>query len=89
MTTKNQRHKMKRIQSKKHKLGTYEIVKIYLACFYDKRYVLDNGIYTLTYFHQDNVTRCKKIKKDCEESKKDCDKKDCEEIKKGCEKTSC
>ena len=71
------RHKMKRIQSKKHKLGTYEIVKIYLACFDDKRYVLNNGIYTLTYFHKDNVTRCKKIKKDCEESKK------------GCEKTSC
>ena len=27
------RHKMKRIQSKKHKLGTYEIYKISLSCF--------------------------------------------------------
>ena len=27
------RHKMKRIQSKKHKLGTYEIDKISLSCF--------------------------------------------------------
>ena len=39
------RHKMKRIQSKKHKLGTYEIDKISLSCFDDKRYVLDDGIY--------------------------------------------
>ena len=33
------RHKMRRIQSKKHKLGTYEINKISLSCFDDKRYV--------------------------------------------------
>ena len=33
------RHKMKRIQSKKHKLGTYEIDKISLSCFDDKRCV--------------------------------------------------
>ena len=32
------RHKMKRIQSKKHKLGTYEINKISLPCFDDKRF---------------------------------------------------
>ena len=38
------RHKMKRIQSKKHKLGTCEIDKISLSCFDDKRYVLDDGI---------------------------------------------
>ena len=36
------RHKMKRIQSKKHKLRTYEIDKISLSCFDDKRYVLDD-----------------------------------------------
>ena len=30
------RHKMKRIQSKKQKLGTYEIDKISLSCF-DKK----------------------------------------------------
>ena len=28
---------MKRIQSKKHKLGTYEIDKVSLLCFDDKR----------------------------------------------------
>ena len=29
------RHKMKRIQSKKYKIGTYEIKKISLSCFDD------------------------------------------------------
>ena len=32
------RHNMKRIQSKKHKLGTYDVCKISLSCFDDKRY---------------------------------------------------
>ena len=63
-------HKMKRNQSKKHKLETYEIDKISLSCFDDKRYVLDDGIYTLAYFHKNSVTSCKEIKKDCD--KKDC-----------------
>ena len=55
---------MRRIQAKKHELGTYEIDKISLSCFDDKRYVLDDGIYTLAYFHKDSVTSCKEIKKD-------------------------
>ena len=38
------RHKMNKIRSKKHKLGTYEIDKISLSCFDDKRYVLDDEI---------------------------------------------
>ena len=41
------RHKMKRIQSKKHKIGTYEINKMSLSCFDDKRFILDDGIHTL------------------------------------------
>ena len=52
------RHKMKRIQSKKHKSGTYKIDKISLSCFGDKRYVLDDGFYTLSYFHKNSVTSC-------------------------------
>ena len=44
---------MKRIQSKKHKIETYEINKISLLCFDDKRFVLDDGIHTLAYFHKD------------------------------------
>ena len=47
------RHKMKRIQAKKHKIGTYEIDKISLSCFDDKRFVLDNGINIVAYFHKD------------------------------------
>ena len=60
---------MKRIQSKKHKLGTYEIDKISLSCFDDKRYVLDDRIRMLAYFHEDSVTSSNKkeeIKKDRE-----------------------
>ena len=44
---------MKKIQSKSHKIGTYEVNKISLSCFDDKRFVLDDGIHTLAYFHKD------------------------------------
>ena len=44
---------MKRIQSKKHKIGTYEINKVSLSVFHDKRFVLDDEIHTLDYFHKD------------------------------------
>ena len=47
------RHKMKRIQAKKHKIGMYEIDKISSSCFDYKRYVLDDGVNTLAYFHKD------------------------------------
>ena len=49
------RHKMKRIQSKLHSVGTYELNKISLSCFDDKRFVLDDGINTLAYAHKDIV----------------------------------
>ena len=54
-------HKMKRIQAKKHKIGTYEIDKISLSCFDDKRYVLDDGVNTLAYFGKD-CNNCDKNK---------------------------
>ena len=47
------RHKMKRIQSEKYKLGTYEINKISLSNFDDKRFVLNDGIHMIAYFHKD------------------------------------
>ena len=53
---------MKRIQAKKHKIGTYEIDKISLSCFHDKRFVLDNGVNTLVYFHKDCNKKCDKNK---------------------------
>ena len=55
------RHKMKRTQAKKHKIGTYEIEKISLSCFGDKKVILDDGIHMLSYFHKDSVTSCKEI----------------------------
>ena len=45
---------MKRTQAKKHKIGIYEINKISLSCFDDKRQVLDDGVQTLAYFHKDS-----------------------------------
>ena len=47
------RQKMRRIQGKKHKMGTCEINKTSLLCSDDKRFVLNNGIDTLAYFHED------------------------------------
>ena len=45
---------MKRIKAKKHKIGTYEIDKLSLSRFDDKRQALDDGVHTLTYFHKDS-----------------------------------
>ena len=75
------RHKMARIQSKKQKFGTYEIDKISLSCFNNKRYVLDDRIRMLASFHKGSVTSCREIEKDCYEkycNKADCDKEDCD-----------
>ena len=47
------RHNMKRIQSELHKIGTYNAYKISLSYFDDKRYVLNDGVNTLAYFHKD------------------------------------
>ena len=47
------RHKLKRIQSKKYNLGTYEINKISLSYFDHKRFVLNKGIHKFAYFHKD------------------------------------
>ena len=44
---------MRLMQGKKHKMGTYEINKISLSVFDDKRFVLNDGIHTFAYFHKD------------------------------------
>ena len=44
---------MKGIQSRLHRIGTYDFCKILLFYFDDKRHVLDNGVNTLVYFHKD------------------------------------
>ena len=47
------KHKMRRIQGKNHKMGIYEINKKSLSVFDDKKFVLNDGIHTLAYFHKD------------------------------------
>ena len=47
------RHSIKRIQSKLQKIGTYNVCKISLSYFDDKRYVLDDDVSSLVYFHKD------------------------------------
>ena len=45
------RHKMKITQNKLHRIRTYEVCKIFLSFSDDRRYVLDDSINSLTYFH--------------------------------------
>ena len=35
-----------------HKIGTYDVCKFSWSCFDDKRYILDDGINSLVYFHE-------------------------------------
>ena len=58
---KELRHKMTRIQGKKHKLGTYKINKILFSDFDDKRFILNDGIHTLAHFHKDLKNRFSQI----------------------------
>ena len=51
------RHKMKRIQSNLHQVGTYGKNKISFSCFDDKRHLLDDGINILAYFHKDIISK--------------------------------
>ena len=44
-------HKMKTIRSKNHQLRSYEINKISLSCFDDKRFTLSDGKASLAYGH--------------------------------------
>ena len=43
---------MRRIQSKKREIETYRISKISLLCFDGKRFILDDGVHALAYFHK-------------------------------------
>nr|DAC81289.1 TPA_asm: PolB [Corynactis coral adintovirus] len=50
---KKQMHsKMKTIRSQNHELGSYEINKISLSCFDDKRYILEDGVTSYAYGHK-------------------------------------
>ena len=49
------RHCMKRILAKGNKIDTYDICKISLSCFDDKRYLLNDGVFSLAYGHVEIV----------------------------------
>ena len=44
-------HTMKSIRSQNHQLGSYELNKVSLSCFDDKRYIHNNGITSYAYGH--------------------------------------
>ena len=44
-------HTMKTIRSNKHQLGSYELNKVSLSCFDDKRYIKEDGINSYAYGH--------------------------------------
>ena len=44
-------HTMKTIRSSNHQLGSYELNKVSLSCFDDKRYIANNGIKSFAYGH--------------------------------------
>ena len=44
-------HTMKTIRSKSHQLGSFELNKISLSCFDDKRFIHENGITSYAYGH--------------------------------------
>ena len=48
---KQMQHTMKTIQSKNHQLGSFELNKISLSCFDDKRFIHENGITSYAYGH--------------------------------------
>ena len=48
---KTMRHKMKTIRSEYHQISSYQINKVSLSPFDDKRYILDDGITSYAYGH--------------------------------------
>ena len=49
------RHKMKRIQIKLHRTGAFDVWKILLSFFDDKRYILDDGINSLAHIRTKKI----------------------------------
>ena len=51
LENKQMQHTMKTIRSINHQLGSYELNKVSLSCFDDKRYIANNGITSYAYGH--------------------------------------
>ena len=52
LNTKQMYHKMKTIRSENHELSSYEINKVSLSCFDDKRYIHEDGKTSYAYGHK-------------------------------------
>ena len=53
---KQMMHKMKTIRSENHQLGSYELNKVSLSCFDDKRYIHEDGRSSYAYGHKNIIT---------------------------------
>ncbi|PFX33260.1 hypothetical protein AWC38_SpisGene1938 [Stylophora pistillata] len=53
--SKQMHHKMKTIRSNEHEICSYELNKVSLSCFDDKRYILKDGINSYAYGHYNLV----------------------------------
>ena len=47
------RHNRKKVQSRLHRVGTFDVFKISQSYFYGDRYLFDNGVNSLAYFYRD------------------------------------
>ena len=52
LNNKQMYHKIKTIISENHQLGSYELNKVSLSCFDDKRYIHEDGIKSYAYGHK-------------------------------------
>ena len=52
LNDKQMRHTMRSIRSSNHELGSFELNKISLSCFDDKRFIHENGITSYAYGHR-------------------------------------
>ena len=53
------RHRMKRIQSKLHRVGTFDVFKLSLSCLHGKRYILGDYINGLAQRCKNSIKKCK------------------------------
>ena len=51
LTNQRQKATFNTLRTKDHQIGVYTLTKTSLSCFDDKRYLLDDGIESLSYGH--------------------------------------
>ena len=52
LNRKQMLHNRRTIRSECHQIGSYQLNKISLSCFDDKRYILEDGITSYEYGHK-------------------------------------